>query len=314
MNEFKSKINSIRDNSDFANNQLYLIENIDDKSGFLLGGNKVYFVVKSDGTENESITTTYLAFRTKIHINTIENSPTFKPGYYDLVVYDISNDDYYLDSFVELCRMYITSSSDISFVRFFYSLLKLFEPSKEASFLNLVGVFGELAFMKFVFEKFGVALDTNWHNSFGSTDKYDFSFRMFNVEIKTTAKADMRFAIKHSQIFNDKNNYVVVINIDQDNSGVTVADLFDYFKKTQPFSNNIEFMINLEKERQKISPADFSVKKFSVMKMNVFSNKLIETIEQVPSCIDTINYMYDFVGQPTFELDSLIENIKNKDE
>lgn len=311
MSEFRLKIEKIRSSLDFSAEQLYLIEPIDAKSGFLLGNNKIYFVIKNEGTESESISTTYLSLKTNIHINTIENYPTFEPGYYDLVIYDISTDEKYLDSFTELCRMYRISKTDISFVNFFYSLLKLFEPSREVSFSNLIGVFGELIFIKTFYEKYGIAIDSNWHNSFGSTDKYDFSFKKFNVEIKTTIKDDMRFAIKHNQIFNEKNNYIVVINVDTDNSGYSVSDLYDFFKATQPFSNNIEFMINLENEKQKVAKSDFYGKRFSLQKMNVFSNKQLVTLKDIPVCIDSIGYMYDFVGQETIDMSLLVENIRN---
>lgn len=310
MNEFKNKLNSLRLSSDFSQGQLYLVETINEQSGFLLGNEKLYFVIKNGGGDADSITTTYLSLRTNIHINTIENSPTFTPGYYDVLIYNIGLDDSYLESFVELCKMYINSSTAINFNEFFYSLLKLFEPSKETSFSNLVGMFGELFFIKKMFNDFGICLADNWHNSLGSNDKYDFSCPNANIEIKTTTKAEMVFSLKHSQIFNDCKNYIAVINIDLDNSGLSVADLYEYFKVTKPFDNNLEFAIKLEKEKKKVAPLDFVIKKFTLSKFNVFINSKLNTIESIPDCIDSIMYTYDFVGKESVPLEEVAKDIE----
>ncbi|MBR4486514.1 hypothetical protein IKS57_04070 [bacterium] len=51
----------------------------------------------------------------------------------------------------------------------------------------------------------------------------------------------MEFEIKHSQIFNDKVNYLALFNIQSDNSGYSIDELFDYFKQNPSFKNNIKF-------------------------------------------------------------------------
>ena len=310
MTEFRQKLNRIQSSTTFVNGRLYLIEAIDNTSGFLLGGEKLYFVLKNNGGDEDSISTTYLSLRTNLHINTIENSPSFEPGYYDVLIYNISLDDSYLDSFVELCKMYVNSSTGISFGDFFYALLKLFEPSKETSFSNLVGMFGELFFMKKMFNDFGVCLADQWHNSSGPNDKYDFSCENANIEIKTTSKVEMVFSLKHSQIFNDSRNYIIVINIDLDNSGISVSDLYDFFRETKPFDNNLDFAIKLEKEKKKVSPLDFVVKKFSVSKLNIFLNSKLDTISGIPDCIDSISYSYDFIGKESVAIEDLVKDIK----
>lgn len=310
MMDFQLKINKIKNSNEYSSEQLFMIESINEESGFLLGGDIVYFINKSGSSDSESIVTNQLSLRTKININTIENYPTFAPGYYDILAYSNDNDGIYLESFVNLCRMYILSLSKISFRDFFYSLLKLFEPNKEASYTNLIGLFGELSLIKRMFNEYNLILMDNWHNTYGSNDKYDFSLKGFNVEVKTSVKDNMIFDIKHKQIFNEKRNFVVVINIDQDNSGQSLSDLFDFFKETKPFSENIDFAIKLESEKNKVSPQDFKLKRFSVVKYSVFDNKSLKTITNIPEWITHVEYSYDFISQDEFGFENLVKEIR----
>lgn len=311
MMDFQLKINKIKNSGEYSPNQLFMIESITKYSGFLLGDNVIYFINKSCSSESVAIVTNHLSLRTRININSIENYPTFSPGHYDILAYNIDNNDIYLESFVDLCKMYALSSSKVCFRDFFYSLLKLFEPSKDISYTNLIGLFGELSLIKKMKSDYNLILMDNWHNTYGSNDKYDFSLKNFNIEVKTSVKDNMIFSIKHKQLFNEKQNFVVVINAEQDNSGQTLSDLFDFFKETKPFSENIDFAIKLELEKSKVSPQDFKLKKFSVVKYSVFNNKNLETIINIPQWISNVEYSYDFVSQNEFGFDNLVKEIIN---
>lgn len=120
----------------------------------------------------------------------------------------------------------------------------------------------------------------------------------------------MIFDIKHKQVFNENRNFIVVINIEQDNSGLSLSELYDYFKGEKPFSNNIDFAIKLESEKNKVSPQDFQFKKFSISKYSVFYNKNLKTIINIPEWINNIAYSYDFVSQNEFGFDNLVEEIR----
>jgi len=309
MLTFKQKINNIKKEADFSNGQLFLIETTNEKSGFLLGKEELYFIIQNNSEKAESIETSFLSLKTNICINTIENFPSFKPGRYDILIYNTGIDDAYLDSFVELCKSYIITSQEIKFDDFFYSLLKLFEPQKEVSFSNLVGIFGELCFIQKMFNDHNLYLSKYWHNSLGPNDKYDFSCGNINIEVKTTTKEEKVFSLKHSQIFNEKSNFIVVINLDIDNAGISVSDLFHFFKKTKPFSNDLNFLIKLENEKKKVSPNDFVTKKFSLSKMSAFLNSDLETITSIPECISCLTYSYDFVGKKTTSFDEIAKEI-----
>ena len=305
----KQKIQQIKEKDNYTDKKLYLIELLKDNIGFLFGNEKLYFAVESNGLESESIQTTYLSFRTNIFVNTIEDSPSFKPGNYDLLIYTGNFDELFFESFVELCTMFANSNADIMFNDFFYSLLKLFEVPKETSYTNLVGLFGELAIIKEFYEKHAINIADNWHNSLGTNDKYDFAFPKFNIEVKTTSKESTSFEIKHSQIFNEKNNYVAVVNVQNDNSGITVADLFDFFKNNSSFASNINFWINMQKEKLKVNPTDFSTKRLTLCKISFYLNKDLDTIKNIPECVEKITYTYNFSGKKNTAIEDLAKEI-----
>ena len=306
----KQKILQIKDSKTFSDKRLYLLDSLTTKHGFLFGDNKLYYVVKSQGLESESIKTTYLSLQTNIYLNTIDDSPSFKPDYYDLLIYTGNFEETFFESFIELCIMYTKSMTILTLSDFFYSLLKLFEIPKETSYSNLIGLFGELSLIKYIYDSYNIDMAKYWHNSLGTNDKYDFSLRDFNLEVKTTTKESMIFEIKHSQIFNEKTNYIALIRIQNDNSGLSIADLFDFFKTTDNFATNINFWINLQKEKLKVNPFDFLTIKLSFININFFLNKDLETLENIPDCIEKISYIYNFTGKRRTDILEIVNGIK----
>lgn len=302
MINFIDEINKIKQKSTFNTKRLYLIALLKEDTGFFLNGDKLVFAVKYNGDAKESISTKYLILETDICIGSIENYPSFKTGYYNLLSYNYVVDDQYLDSFVELCKNYSSLDSNFKFVDFFYSLLKLFEPVKETSFINCVGLFGELVIIKRMFLSYDIDISKEWHNALGALDKYDFSFKNFNLEVKSTVKKSNIFTLKHNQVFNGSTNYISIINLELDNSGETLSDLYSFFKTTSVFNKNIDFMIKLEKEKRRIDPNDFEIKKISISKIRFFCSKDLKTISNIPDCIEQITYNYDFTNKEFLDI------------
>lgn len=309
LQQITQVINSI---NEFEENKLYFLYKINDCSGFLYGNGKVYFINKSTDSIEKKINTQFLLMSTNVFLDTVERNPSFKRGYYDMLLYKGEIKDEYFKSFIELCCMYIKSNSSITFTEFFNSLLEIFETTNETNFLNAIGLFGELSFIKYIYEKYQILLCNQWHNNLGSIDKYDFSFEHFNIEVKTTLKDGMCFNIKHSQIFNNKNNYIAVINITNDNSGQSLSDIYDYFKNNSIFSNNFPFMMNLEKEKHKVNSDIFENHKFELVRVKFFNSKEIATITNIPSCIHSVSYMYDFSEKDSISFENIINLIKEE--
>ena len=49
MTEFRQKLNNIQSSTNFVDGRLFLVDAINDIAGFLLGGEKLYFVIKNSG-------------------------------------------------------------------------------------------------------------------------------------------------------------------------------------------------------------------------------------------------------------------------
>ncbi len=305
----RKRINNLKDEKEYSNEQLYLIHDFSKESGFLFRNDKLYYAVKHKNADDDSLSTKYLLLRINIFINTVENSPSFNPGFYDLLIYIGDINDTFFDSFVDLCEMYENSEKKDSFINFFYSLVNLFESPKETAFSNLVGMFGELYFIYHMYKNYNLIIDNNWHVTKNINDKYDFVFNTFNIEVKTTIKEDLRFILKHNQVFNEKNNYVLIVKASVDNSGYSLAEIYDFFRKNPIFANNIDFMIKLQKEKMKVSNKDFFEKKFSLVSLQFYLNKNLDTLVDIPECIDSIEYNYDFIGKTETDINRIVSLI-----
>lgn len=305
----KDEIDKIRCSENYSIDKYYLVQKINDKAAFFLNNNQLYFVVRAVSLEEKIDKTTYLTLYTHININASQDAGSIENGYYDMLIYNGLIDDPSFQSFYDLCAMFATSEYSISFSDFFDALVKLFSAPKEQNYKNLIGFFGELFLIKEVSEKCNLVIAENWHNSIGTNDKYDFSFKNFNIEVKTTSDETMEFEIKHSQIFNDKLNYLALFNIQSDNSGYTMSDLFDYFKEHNQFSSNIKFWVKLHTEKLKINQNDFASRKFSIKKLMFYCNRDLNTIGQIPECISKIHYLYNFANKKGCSLEEIFSNI-----
>src|SRR5699024_7007357 len=150
-------------------------------------------------------------------IRSFEKNQTFISGRYNVLDflptakgYDESN----LESFVNLCVAHTEFMGGKAFVKFFFSLSELFQSPKYQQSKNLIGLFGELSFLKYLCETFSLDLSDRWHSG-GEFDKYEISLKNKNIEIKTTSTPDENVIIKHSQLFNTDQNYLVVVCIEK---------------------------------------------------------------------------------------------------
>lgn len=302
-----NKLNSIIINNEFENDKLYLLLKPNNDFGFFYQNHIVYFGKKSvPNTEQESITTSYLDLNLNIYVESLSLDSSFETGKYDLLAYkgDLDNEMYF-DIFYNICNAYCFDSKGISFYEFFNSLVDIFRKEKEQNFKNLVGLLGELFVIKKVYEDYHHSLANNWHLT-GSNSRFDFSFKKCNLEIKATSKSESVFLLKHSQIFNNQNNFVGVCSLIETGEGESIESLFQYFKSIPEFSQNVKFQLALNDEIMKVNNLSDRRKSFVLDSFKIYSNKNMETLVDIPPMISKIEYEYDFSDIEESSFDEII--------
>lgn len=288
---------------------IYLVSKLSDISGFfMVQKHLVYMVNNKEAVAHQSLSTDLLRLNTNIDITAIKSNQQFSSGKYnvlEILPIEGAYDDEMLISFINLCVAHTEYMGASSFVKFFYSLVNLFQYPKEQNYINLVGLFGELSFLKYVYDTNGRDLSANWHSS-GSTDKYDISLDDRNIEIKSTRSTDELITIKHPQLFNGDRNYLVTVCLEESNNGVTLNQLISEMRNNQGAFNNYSFALNIEREKKRVSPVDAETKRFIVKSTCIYAACEINPFGILPQNISELSYRMDLSEQPQIELSELI--------
>jgi hypothetical protein len=187
------------------------------------------------------------------------------------------------------------------FVKFFYSLVNLFQFPREQRFMNLVGLFGELSFLKYVSQVMNKDFSDRWHKT-GSADKYDIALDLCNFEIKTTMSVDELVTIKHSQLFNMDCNFLVAVLVEENNGGKTLNQLIAEMHLHTEHFKSFSFALNLEKEKKRVSPMDAETRKFFCKSVTIYDASIINPFPNVPENVLDISYQLDLTGVPSVTL------------
>ncbi len=287
-------LNELINKGNFTSGKLYLLYKISNDFGFFYQDKIVYFAKKSTpGSVNRSVNTSCLDMNLCVHIISDNEDSSFETGNYDLLAYKGIIEGMEFDVFYNICVSYANDSSDLEFSEFFSSLVELFKKDKDNAYTNVIGTIGELLFIKKVYEDYEIDISNSWHIS-GNNSKFDFSFPNFNIEVKTSEKNEMKFLLKHSQIFNNQKNYIAVISIIETGNGESLDKLFNYFINTEPFKNNVSFQILMQKELLKSPSKKSREREFSLDLISIYDCDLMTTIQNIPSCITNVQYEYNF--------------------
>lgn len=279
---------------------IYLVKKLSQNTGFFItNGHLLYLVYNFENITHKSLTTDYLLLNTNIEIQSFKNNQAFVSGKYNVLDFLPTEEGYNennLESFVNLCISHTEFMGGKSFVKFFFSLSELFQEPKEQKYKNLIGLYGELFFIKYLCQTTSLDLSDRWHTG-GSLDKYEITLEAKNIEIKTTAAVDEEVTIKHTQLFNSDQNYLVVICIEESNSGKTLNQLISSMQKDPIHYNNYNFILNIEREKKRVSPVDADNKKFSIKSIDVYDADEINPFPEIPECISNLTYKLDLIGK-----------------
>ena len=281
-------------------NRIFLLKKTTKKCGFFIYNKNLAFVTVSETSEKNSIATKYVEYVPNIEITSVYNCPSFEKGKYDFLILKEQENDEIINSFTKLCDLYAHNPS-VPFDEFIQSIVDLFQLTRTQSLLDCIGLFGELVLLKTFFEN-GINLSSFWHQS-GIYSKYDISMPNINVEIKTSISDSTTFKIKHSQIFNKDKNVVALVSLrSTEATGLSLSDLVSYFRNTKPFSENLRFLIALEKELQKKIEPDTFRKHFALNDIYCFDCSKIKTLTNIPFNITDIVYDYCFDINDSFDI------------
>ena len=307
IKEIRNKVNG----NIFNEELVYLLCKVNKNSGFCFYNKKIIYIIKNfDNLAYKSLDTIFLSLKCNLKIESIECDSSFSTGYYNVIFYNDNIMEEEFETFVNLCYIYSECDKKIRFDEFFFKMSSLFQIPKEESYTNLLGFYGELLFLEKCYLDYNIDLANNWHvvNAF---DKYDFCINDINcIEVKTTSKNKNVFKLKHDQVFNSLNVFIVAINIKESPNGKTIYELIQNINQYDAFSKNINFQIKLEEEKRKLNSKYANKNKFIFSDLNVYLNKEIKSIEKYPCNISNIMYDYDFDECKNIEISELVEIIK----
>lgn len=290
IKQLLSKIHSVP-----KDNTLYLLEKFPCETGlFATNGNVLYLVRNDEHCSSMNVKTDFLNLYTNIFVSAFNQSvSSFENGYYNSVEFELSESsdiEANLSAFVNLCLAHSAYMRGKEFMSFFDSLVSLFQLPREQQYKNLVGLMGELLLIEYVFQNYKEDLSLYWHNE-GLSSRLDFTCPYANFEVKTTVADSLSFTIKHNQLFvNSNDNYLVAVSIEENNSGRTLEELITRLLQDPDICNSMNFSINIEKEKRRISPSEVNSRRFVLKKINAYHATDINPFVNVPNCIEDLSY------------------------
>ena len=146
--------------------------------------------------------------------------------------------------------------------------------------------------MEYCAKKMDLDISQYWHRD-GELSQYDFSNGDNFIEIKSNSNGSDTAIIKHDQIFEVSDGYLVLVSTYIDDTGETINELIESMQEEKKYFNNINFNVNLTKELKRISKLDCQTVRFVVKEIKMFNTKDINPFDNIPVEIKELNYKYD---------------------
>lgn len=204
-----------------SDGRVYLVRMLSAGRGFYVCDEQPIYAAKVGESArcNSAVETECLQLRLGVRLKTIDSCSRSKTQRFDMIrLIDFRNDQE-LTAFVDLCSMHAEGSTTLTFEELFYSLGDLFRPLRSQRFINGMGLYGELAIIDFArMLKPGIDASRYWQLA-GEKSKYDFAFCCGNIEVKSASAQKLNVHVKHSQLFNEDTNYLVVVLLERAPNG-----------------------------------------------------------------------------------------------
>lgn len=220
---------------------------------------------------------------------------------------EADNETRIVETFLDLCEIHAIQQTDVSFEDFFYSLAELFQPYKEESTLNAYGLYCELAFMDLVAKRTDVPDITKFWQLDGNTSKYDFVFPKGNLEIKSCTK-ECKVLVKHDQLFNGDDNYLVAITVERNSSGESLISLMNRLIERTNCFTTLRARVELERRVLQINNKDLN-RHYHVNQIRCFPVGEINMFKILPDRVSSVTYKLDLADIDYEEPNALISKL-----
>lgn len=220
-----------------------------------------------------------------------------------------SKDYNIIQTFIRLAEMFSIETKtyiDLDYLRFFNSLVYLFDKEKNISEIEAQGVFAELLVIKhFYISKCNIL--EFWQSK--SKMKFDFMVNeKKRIEIKSTLKNTRVHHFKHDQLLsNDYDIVVISTMLQRSDSGISISELADNLKELFPYHYNLNIFI--ETHLSKLTYEMLNNIRYDEVyfkrKLKIFNAKKIPKIENdISQGIFNIEYdvVMDNIEDMTFDI------------
>ena len=124
----------------------------------------------------------------------------------------------------------------------------------------------------------------------------DFVSPTVNLEVKTTSSDSFRFTIKHNQLFgNPEQTYLIAVSLEESNAGRSLEDVISSLQENPGCCNSMQFSVNIEREKRRISPNELRSKKFILKKICAYNAASINPFSSIPDCVEDMSYKLDLL-------------------
>lgn len=116
--------------------------------------------------------------------------------------------------------------------------------------------------------------------------------------VDPTASNSLLFTIKHDQLFSVAGkNYLIaiVLELEKSNAGRTLEEIITGLLDSPDYCNGLQFSINLEKEKRRVSPIDAKHKRFVLRKVYAYPASNINLFGDIPDCVEDLSYKIDLL-------------------
>ena len=293
-------------------NLVYCAEILNDSSCFLVQNQKiVYATITPEDVFDDRVPakTDYLELCFGVELRNVHyRGKTMKSERFDFIVLSDSASPRERKSFIEICKAHAYSLNSGTLESFFYSLSTLFTLSPDQHRKNAVGLFGELVIIR-AFEQLGIDVSCFWQLQ-GPYTKYDFCCTDANLEVKSTLSKDRVVRLKHDQIFNNDNNILVFVQLDENPSGESLVALSDELLNSEICFNSLRELIELRKEMLKVNE-DEAMTRYSVKSICCYAADDINPFSGfIPDGVSGLEYKLNLQGFSGSELNSLLKVIE----